>query len=71
MPDLKNHFIEPGLKKKNLEIFDFGQEVSIPVWEHPSIRDLRNYHYPILIYCCNQVNDKSSMITKMEDVHGK
>lgn len=51
-------------KKKNLEIFDFGQEVSIPVHEHPSIWDLRNYHYPILIYCCNQVNDSSSMIIK-------
>lgn len=25
---------------------------------------LRNYHYPILIYCCNQVNDSSSMIIK-------
>lgn len=25
---------------------------------------LRNYHYPILIYCCNQVNDSSFMIIK-------
>lgn len=32
--------------------------------EHPSIWDLRNYHYPILIYCCNQVNDSSFMIIK-------
>lgn len=66
MPDLKKHFIETAWRFKKKKSWDLWLWLgSIDTCARTSINaGLRNYHYPILIYCCNQVNDSSSMIIK-------